>query len=114
MLLDTNIAIALKESNWQYKIEDISLFSIENIGKTLKAMDIDTYRGKDVLIKVKCPLCDEIHFYNYHIANIIKKDIIIGGCDKLGVPIFFIGKKNTIIKRVQEYIQINNKIYAMI
>lgn len=43
-----------------------------------------------------------------------KREIIVGGCEILGIPLFYIGNKSTIEERVYKQNQIFDKIYMMV
>ena len=92
MIFDTNIAMALKNSNGQYKVEELTIFEIESMNTKFPSLNVELHKGNEILIKVKCSLCGEYHFYHYNINELLKRNMVIGGCEQLALPIFFIGK----------------------
>ncbi|MGH4051884.1 MAG: hypothetical protein ACREVX_11150 [Clostridium sp.] len=114
MIFDTNIAMALKNSNGEYKIEQLTIFEIEKMKTKFSSLIINVNKGNDILVEVKCPLCNEDHLYHYNINELLKRNMVIGGCEQLGLPIFLIGKNQKIIEKVNEYKQITEKICALI
>ena len=114
MILDTNIAMALKESNGQYKVEELTIFELECMKSKFPCLHVKIRKGSEMLIKVKCSLCGEYHSYHYNINELLKTNMVIGGCEQLALPIFFIGKNEKVIKKVNEHRQTIEKIYALI
>jgi len=114
LIFDTNIAIALKNSSEEYKIEQLTIFEMESIKTKFPTLDVNVNKFNEILIKVKCPLCGECHFYHYNIIELLKRNMVIGGCEQLALPVFLIGKNQKVIEKVNEYRQTIEKIYALI
>jgi len=114
LIFDTNIAMALKNSNGQYKVEELTIFEIESMKTRFPSLNVEVNKGNEMVIKVKCPLCSEYHFYHYNINELLKRNMVIGGCEQLALPIFFIGKNEKVIEKVNEHRQTIERIYAMI
>lgn len=114
MLLDTDISIALKNHYGQYEIREISLFELDKIKNKFPNFEAKFNRNKEVNFRLKCPLCGEYHYYSYSINELLKRDMLIGGCEVFGMPIFFIGNGRKVHQRINKYNQINKSIYAMI
>lgn len=113
MLFNTDISIALKNFQGFYDIETFSVFEINKINKNFTSLEIKNY-NKAIFFKVKCPHCGKHHNYKYSINEFIKKELIIGGCEVLGLPLFYMGDYNRVNKRVSRYNNINKQLYAMI
>ncbi|HEY8890937.1 MAG TPA: hypothetical protein VIM70_11845 [Clostridium sp.] len=114
MIFDTNIAMALKNSSGQYKVYELTIFEMKNMKTRFPSLNVKVDKGNEILIKLKCPLCGENHFYYYKINELLKRNMVIGGCEQLALPIFLIGKNKKVIEKVNEYRQTIEKIYAMI
>ncbi|MCB2289204.1 hypothetical protein LGK97_05430 [Clostridium sp. CS001] len=114
MIFDTNIAMALKNSNGEYKIEELTIFEFESINARFPSLNVEIKKGNEIIIRVKCPLCGEFHFYHYNVNELLKRNMVIGGCEQLGLPIFFIGKNEKVIQKVKEHRQTIKRIGAMI
>ncbi|WP_127837046.1 hypothetical protein [Clostridium prolinivorans] len=114
MLLTTDISIALKNHYGQYEIKEISLFELNKLKNSFLNLDVRLNKNKEVSFRLKCPLCGEYHYYKYNINEILKRDMVIGGCEILGMPLFFIGDCRKVNWRIKKYNQINKSIYAMI
>lgn len=114
MLVESMISIAFKNSFEQYNVKRISLFNIVNVDKYFAAINCKKINSRDVEIRVKCPVCNEYHVYNYNVNDFIKRTMVIGGCEKTGLPIFFIGKTEKVEEQVNKYKEIREKLYAMI
>ncbi|OFI06190.1 hypothetical protein CLOACE_12230 [Clostridium acetireducens DSM 10703] len=113
MLVNTYISFALKDENNKYNILNTSLFELNNINNYFTSVKV-MKKSNQIIFKVKCSLCNEYHNYKYNVNDIINEKVIIGGCDRLGSILFFIGNKYKIIKKVNRYNSIHSKIYAMI
>jgi hypothetical protein len=114
LIFDTNIAVALKNSNGEYKIEELTIFELENINIRFSTLNVEIHKGNEIVIMAKCPLCGEGHLYYYNINELLKRNMVIGGCEQLALPIFFIGKNEKVIQKVKEHRQTIKKIRAMI
>ncbi|GLC29384.1 hypothetical protein [Clostridium omnivorum] len=114
MIFNTDICIALKNLYGQYDVEDFSIFEMEKLARSFPSLEVKLVRNKEVSIKLKCPLCGEEHYYCYNLGDLVKRDMLIGGCEVLGMPLFFIGKKNVVMSRVKKYKEVNKKMYALI
>lgn len=114
MLVDTEVSAAFKNSLGQYEVKRMSIFSIADIHKYFIGLDIKCNFNGEMELKVKCPLCGEYHFYSYDIVSVIKGGMVIGGCEILGYPVFFIGNKKKIEEKINRYKEVNKKIQAML
>jgi hypothetical protein len=114
LIFDTNIAIALKNSNGEYKIEELTIFEMESMNIRFPSLSVEMHKANEIVIKVKCPLCGECHLYHYNINELLKRNMVIGGCEQLALPIFFIGKNEKVIQKVKEHRQTIKRIRAMI
>ena len=114
MIFDTNIAVALKDCNGQYKIEELTIFEMKSMNTKFPSLSVELNKGSDIVLKVKCPLCGYYHFYHYNINELLKRNMVIGGCEQLALPIFFIGKNLKVIEKVNEHKQTIKRIRAMI
>ena len=114
MIFDTNIAMALKNSDGQYKVCELTIFEIESMKTRFPSLNVELHKGNEILIKVKCCLCGEYHFYHYNVNELLRRNMVIGGCEQLGLPIFLIGKNQKVIEKVNQHRETIEKIYAMI
>lgn len=114
MLLNTDISFALKNTLGEYDIKDISIFELENLNKKFSGFKISLNRNKEVNIRIKCPLCGEEHNYFYSINDILNREMIIGGCEVLGMPLFYMGNKFKVLQRISKFNEINRNRWAMI
>jgi len=114
LIFDTNIAMALKNSSGVYNVCEFTIFEMKSMKSKFPSLNVKVSKGNDILIVVKCPLCGEKHFYHYNINELLKRNMVIGGCEQLALPIFLIGKNQKVIEKVNEYRQTIEKIYALI
>lgn len=114
MVIDTEISVVLKNYFGEYNVKRISIFDIDNIPKHFKNIKINRCNDIEIEFTVKCPLCDEIHSYIYNIYRFTKGNMCIGGCEKLGIPIFFIGSKEKVEEKINKYKEVIKKIHVMI
>ena len=113
MLLDSNICVAFKCNNGQYDLEYISLFELADLKNRFKDIQVHIIDGKEVNFKVKCPLCEKYHCYKYGVKEFIKRKMILGGCEELGIPIFYIGDKDLVEQKVAKFMGMNSRLNAM-
>nr|WP_272507503.1 hypothetical protein [Clostridium aestuarii] len=92
----------------------LPVFKITNLPTYFSGLQINYIDSKEIQINVKCPICGECHNYTYNIVEFIKGTMIIGGCEKIGLPIFFIGNTEKVEQKINKYKEVNEKIHAMI
>ena len=114
MLIDTSISIALRSTYGSYDIKEISIFELVNLKEVTEGLKISTSKNKDITLNIKCPLCDKYHDYKYSSLELINREVIIAGCEELGVPVLFMGKNTKVQERINRYKKINTKVLAMI
>lgn len=102
MLINSKISIALKNAYDQYEIKEISIFEIEKLEKAFPCIQINSKGHKQFSFTMKCPLCGEAHYYKYNINDFLKREVIIGGCETLGVPLFYIGNESKVHERINK------------
>ncbi|MCY6369839.1 hypothetical protein [Clostridium ganghwense] len=111
--MDTIVSVAFKNCVGQYDLKRVSIFEITNISKYFELVNIKCTNNKEIEFQVKCPICGEYHYYTYRIGDFIKTTMVIGGCEKVGLPIFFIGKTEKVEEKINKYNEVNKEIYAM-
>lgn len=114
MLYNTELRIAIKDVENRYNSMDTSVFQLENFENHLPNFQLRITKPKEIDIDIKCPICGECHESKYSLSDLIRKQMIIGGCEVTGLPIYFIGKPIKVSKYINRYNEINNKIYAML
>lgn len=114
MLYNFDIRIAVKNSINCYKSYDISIFKLKSISDYLPNVNVKITKSKGVFVRYNCPICGEQHENSYNIKDLLKKQLIIGGCDVTGSPIYFIGQPMKVNKYISKYNEINSKVYAML
>lgn len=114
MLLNTDMSIAVKNFHGNYDINKFSLFETKKINESFTSLKVKCQNNKEIILKVKCPLCGNCHNYRYGINEFIKRKLIMGGCEALGLPLFYIGNHDKVNAKVNQFKNINKKIYAMI
>jgi hypothetical protein len=108
------MSIAVKDACGQYEIKEFSLFKIDKLNEGLDRLHIKFNKTKEMKIKIECPICGEYHSYSYNIGELVKRDVIIGGCESIGYPLFYIGNKNNVEWHINRFNEINKQVYAMI
>ena len=114
MLIDTSISIALRSTCGSYDIKEFSIFELVNLKAVGAEFKISRMKNKDITLKIKCPLCGKYHDYKYSSLELVNREVIIAGCEELGIPVLFIGKSFKVEERINRYKQINTKILALI
>ncbi|WP_207670516.1 hypothetical protein, partial [Haloimpatiens lingqiaonensis] len=109
MLLRTNIVIALKDAFNKYTIEETNVFKIKQINNKITPLKV-SIKNKEFIFKVNCPLCNRTHVYRYNINSFVNREMLIGGCETLNTPLFFIGEEKSVMKRIDRYEQIKNQL----
>lgn len=114
MLLNTEVSFALKNTFGQYEIKDLSLFEMDKVTKDFPGIEMYSNRNKELSFKLRCPLCGENHSYSYSVNDLLKRDMVIGGCENLGMPLFFIGNQVKVHQRIKSFRDVNKNLAAMI
>lgn len=114
MLIDSKISFALKDPCGQYEIKEISIFEIDKVYKAFPYMEIKSKRNKELSFTMKCPLCEESHSFKYNINEFFKREVVIGGCESFGIPLFYIGNQRKVHERIKKFNEFKSASYAMI
>ncbi|WP_353505389.1 hypothetical protein [Clostridium sp. Marseille-Q2269] len=114
MIIQTELGIAIKNAFGKYELVDFSLFNISKINKYKLGLSANSINKNTIAITVRCHICNNIHRYNYNIDEFLKRETIVGGCEVLGMPLFYIGNKATIEERVYKQNRIFDKIYMLV
>lgn len=112
MLLDMDISIALKNFYGSYDVKSFSLFKASKINENFPSLKVKAI-NKGINIEVNCSICGNYHYYRYSFNEFIKKDLIVGGCEVLGVPLFYIGSYIEVKQIIDRYNNVNKDLYAM-
>jgi hypothetical protein len=103
LILNSEISIALKNYCGKFDLIDFSIFEIGKINSRLELLKVNLVNHNVLLFKIKCPVCGNKHYYRYSICEFLKREILIGGCEVYGTPLFYIGNNEKIIKKVNIY-----------
>ena len=114
MVIQTELGTAIKNPFGKYELIDFSLFNICKINEYELGLKINKINKWNIEITIKCNICNNIHKYNYNIDEFLKREIIVGGCEILGIPLFYIGNKSTVEERVYKQNKIFDKIYMLV
>ena len=113
MILNTIISIAFKNVYGEYVTKEMSIFEMDKVGNIISNLDIKFNKNHEITLKFKCQLCDMWHYYDYNLNELMKKDMIIFGCESYGGPSLIIGNTEKVKKFVSTYRDVNRKVYAM-
>jgi hypothetical protein len=111
MIFNTEFSIALKNNFGQYCSKSFSVFEFERVICEFPSLEMKLNRSREFLFKVKCPICGEDHLYKYDCSDFVKREVVIGGCEVTGMPIFYIGKDRNVSERVNKFNEIYKKVY---
>jgi hypothetical protein len=114
MLLDTDVSIALKNFYGHYDINRFSLFETNRINECFASLEVKVKNNREVIFKIKCPVCGKDHCYRYGVNEFVRRKLIVGGCEALGEPLFYIGKYDKVNGKINQLKNVNSKVYAMI
>lgn len=114
MLINSKISIALKNAYDQYEIKEISIFEMEKLKMAFPCIQINSIGHKQIIFTIKCPLCGEVHYFKYNINEFLKREVIIGGCETLGIPLFYIGNESKVNERINKVNEQKSDLLAML
>jgi hypothetical protein len=114
MLYSTEIKVAVKDVHSKYNCIDTSIFQMENTSKNLPDFQCKVAKAKEISITIKCPICGEKHEATYALNEFLKRQMIIGGCEATGMPVYFVGKPLRVSKFVNKYNEVSSRMYAML
>lgn len=112
MLFDTKMCAAFKNISGKYDIKDFSIFEINKLNRNFTSVEAKANK-KTIVIKLRCPVCGEIHSYNYTVNDFVRREIIVGGCENFGIPLFYIGNDEKVRQHANKYNEICRQVYAM-
>lgn len=113
MILETCKTVAVKNNQGGYDIKNISIFEANDFNVCF-SLAHSKKSSKNIIIKVKCPLCCNYHTYKYSTSDFLKRDLIVGGCELIGMPLFYLGNRIKVEQKVNKYNKIEKKICAYI
>ena len=113
MVIDTNYAIAFRSIYGNFDFNEATLFNLERDNEGVSNLRINT-RNKEITIFIKCPICCKHHNYRYNLSEIINNTLIIGGCEEVGIPVFYLGNSSKVRQRISKYNQMKIETLGMI
>lgn len=114
MILKFDIGFALKNECGEYETKSISLFEMEKINESSPSLQINISKNREYRLRIKCSLCGEYHYYKYSLKDLTRREMVIGGCENLGVPLFYLGNNIKVITTVNKLNRIKERSIAMI
>ncbi|CDI48353.1 hypothetical protein [Clostridium tetani] len=114
MLIESNKCFAIKDESGKYLLKEVSLFKFKELMSTITSIQDIKIINKELVLHVECPICGDIHIYTYSIKDLlVYNGLIVGGCELLNNPIFYIGSYEKVTRRITTYNEINKNMYAM-
>lgn len=114
LMYNTELSIALKDNSGLYKMCSVSLFNLNEISKVFPRIEFKKMDNKELVFNVVCTFCGEEHRYTYSLCDLIKRDMLIGGCYVSGKPVFVIGKHSKIEGFINRHNEISKQICEML
>ncbi|KAJ53280.1 hypothetical protein BD780_004033 [Clostridium tetanomorphum] len=114
MIFESNITFALKNECGKYIIKNTLFFKMKELDKEVTSINSIKIAKGEIIINIRCPVCCGNHCYRYSLKELACKELLVGGCEEIGIPILYIGKYNKVRKKIFNYDNINKEIYAMI
>lgn len=114
MIYDTKLSLAVKNEFGQYEIREFTLFDMYNINSIFKNLEFRSNKNREIKFKIKCPICNNYHYYSFKIKNFYNIGMMIGGCEILGLPLFFLGERKKVNERINKYKVISKENYIMV
>lgn len=111
MVLNFDLSIAVKEYDGKYFITGTSLFKLKQCKDFDNIYNLEINNG-DINISIICPICGDNHKYNFSCKKLIHGRVFIGGCEKLGIPILYLGDGEGIRNKILRYNNVNKEIYG--
>ncbi|MHC1720228.1 MAG: hypothetical protein AB9844_06025 [Clostridiaceae bacterium] len=112
MILETDRAIALKNNKGTYDISTISFFRGEEADVSISITRQKFKSGSNLTLKIRCPLCGVIHSYKYGLRDFFVRQLLVGGCEFTGMPLFYIGYAEKVQEKISRIKKIEKKICA--
>ena len=102
LLIESNKCFAIKDESGKYLLKRVSLFKFESLMTTITSIKDIKIIKKELYLYVRCPMCGDIHCYTYSIRDLlVYNGLIVGGCELLNNPIFYIGNYEKVKKELQ-------------
>lgn len=113
MDISMEMVLASKGRDLSYNIQELNLFSLREKNQISKEVYINKKKNGDMVFSVFCNICEEYHLYNMPLKNLIKKNILVLGCNALGIPLIILGKKEDVENLVLHHNSVNYKLRAI-
>jgi hypothetical protein len=113
LMCSTELSIALKDNSGLYRMCSVSLFSLNEITKVFPGVTFKKIDNKELAFNAVCTICGEEHRYIYSLGDLVKRDMLIGGCYVTGKPVFIIGKYSKIESFINRHNEISKQICEM-
>ncbi|MEW9094474.1 MAG: hypothetical protein AB2417_05275 [Clostridiaceae bacterium] len=114
MILKPNVSIAFKGNNGKYVILNTSLFQFSQCVHVFDVVEKAETDGGILDISIICPICGDNHKYNFSYRKLINKGVSIGGCEKFGTPVLYIGNEKKIQDKILKYNNFHRDIYRFL
>lgn len=114
MIINASVGIAFKEKNGEYFKVKKSLFELCGLIQEDHSSYLISRKNKDIIFKINCPICGEKHQYTYRMQDIISKELLVGGCEITGMPVFYIGKEEKLKNIIHKQKEVFANMHFMI
>ncbi|WP_343770458.1 hypothetical protein [Clostridium malenominatum] len=113
MMLNFDLSIAIKDKSSKYNIANTSLFRLKQSCESFGEIFDVEINGGLISTSIICPICGDNHRYKFSLKKLINGTVAVGGCDKLGMPILYIGNGIEIRNKTWKYNNLNKEIYGL-
>lgn len=114
MILKPSVSIAIKGDNGKYVMVNTSLFQFSKCIHVFNVIEEAEIENGVLSIGIICPICGDNHKYSFSYRKLINKGVFIGGCEKFGTPVLYMGNEDKIQVKISKHNNSHKDIYGFL